>query len=73
MTSHARGSGSARPSCSRDGQVFADREPAAAEHLKGSKVVIGVDMGAGGTGERHRVDVWISPLSTFGFNADYRT
>ena len=56
----------------RDGQVFADREPAAAEHLKGSKVVIGVDMGAGGTGS---ATVWTCDLTAeyVRINADYRT
>ena len=55
-----------------DGQVFADREPAAAEHLKGSKVVIGLDVGAGGTGT---ATVWTCDLSAeyVRINADYRT
>lgn len=55
-----------------DGQVFADREPAAAEHLKGSKVVLGVDVGAGGTGT---ATVWTCDLSAeyVRINADYRT
>ena len=55
-----------------DGQVFADREPAAAEHLKGSKVSIGVDVGAGGRGT---ATVWTCDLSAeyVRINADYRT
>ena len=55
-----------------DGQVFADRESAAAEHLKGSKVAIGVDVGAGGTGT---ATVWTCDLSAeyVHINADYRT
>jgi glutamate N-acetyltransferase/amino-acid N-acetyltransferase len=53
-------------------QVFTDREPAAAEHLKESKVVIGVDVGAGGTGT---ATVWTCDLSAeyVRINADYRT
>ena len=55
-----------------DEQVFADREPAAVEHLKGSKVVIGVDVGAGGTGT---ATVWTCDLSAeyVRINGDYRT
>ena len=55
-----------------DGQVFADREPAAAEHLKRSKVAIGVDVGAGGRGT---ATVWTCDLSAeyVRINADYRT
>ena len=55
-----------------DGRVFADREPAAAEHLKGSTVAIGVDVGAGGTGT---ATVWTCDLSAeyVRINADYRT
>ena len=55
-----------------DGQVFADREPAAAEHLSGSKVEIGVDVGAGGTGT---ATMWTCDLSAeyVHINADYRT
>ena len=53
-------------------QIFADREPAAAEHLKGSKVVIGIDVGAGGTST---ATVWTCDLSAeyVRINADYRT
>ena len=56
----------------RDGQIFADEEPAAAEHLKGSKVTIGVDVGAGGNGT---ATVWTCDLSAeyVRINADYRT
>ena len=55
-----------------DEQVFADREPAAAEHLSGSKVVLGVDVGTGGTGT---ATVWTCDLSAeyVRINADYRT
>ena len=55
-----------------DEQVFADREPAAAEHLSGSKVAIGVDVGTGGTGT---ATVWTCDLSAeyVRINADYRT
>jgi len=55
-----------------DGQVFADREPAAAEHLSGSEVEIGVDVGAGGDGT---ATVWTCDLSDeyVHINADYRT
>ena len=56
----------------RDEQVFNDREPAASEHLSGSEVVIGVDVGAGGTGT---ATVWTCDLSAeyVRINADYRT
>ena len=55
-----------------DEQVFADREPAAAEHLSGPKVVLGVDVGTGGTGT---ATVWTCDLSAeyVRINADYRT
>ena len=55
-----------------DGRVFAHREPAAAEHLRGSEVAIGVDVGAGGTGA---ATVWTCDLSAeyVHINADYRT
>ena len=55
-----------------DGQVFADREPAATEHLNGSEVVLGVDVGTGGTGT---ATVWTCDLSAeyVRINADYRT
>ena len=48
------------------------REPAAAEHLKGSKVAIGVDVGTGGNGT---ATVWTCDLSAeyVRINADYRT
>ncbi len=56
----------------RDERVFTDREPAAAEHLSGSEVVIGVDVGAGGTGA---ATLWTCDLSAeyVRINADYRT
>jgi glutamate N-acetyltransferase/amino-acid N-acetyltransferase len=55
-----------------DEQIFADREPAAAEHLSGTEVEIGVDVGTGGTG---RATVWTCDLSAeyVHINADYRT
>jgi glutamate N-acetyltransferase/amino-acid N-acetyltransferase len=55
-----------------DEQVFADREPAAADHLSGSKVAIGVDVGTGGTGT---ATMWTCDLSAeyVRINADYRT
>ena len=55
-----------------DGRVFAHREPAAAKHLTGSEVAIGVDVGAGGTGT---ATVWTCDLSAeyVHINADYRT
>ena len=55
-----------------DGQVFADREPAAATHLRGTEVAIKVDVGAGGTGT---ATVWTCDLSAeyVHINADYRT
>ena len=55
-----------------DGRVFAEREPAAAEHMSGSEVTIGVDVGAGGTGT---ATVWTCDLSAeyVHINADYRT
>ena len=40
-----------------DGRVFAHREPAAAKHLRGSEVAVEVDVGAGGTGTAHGVDL----------------
>jgi glutamate N-acetyltransferase/amino-acid N-acetyltransferase len=55
-----------------DEQIFADREPAAAEHLSGTEVEIGVDVGTGGTGS---ATVWTCDLSAeyVHINADYRT
>jgi glutamate N-acetyltransferase/amino-acid N-acetyltransferase len=55
-----------------DGQIFADREPAAAKHLSGSEVAVGVDVGTGGTGT---ATVWTCDLSAeyVHINADYRT
>ena len=56
----------------RDERVFTDREPTAAAHLSGSEVVIGVDVGVGGTGA---ATVWTCDFSAeyVHINADYRT
>ena len=55
-----------------DDTVFADREPAAADHLRGDEVAVGVDLGTGGSGES---TVWTCDLSAqyVRINADYRT
>ena len=55
-----------------DERVFADRELAAAEHLSGSEVAIGVDLGAGGAAT---ATVWTCDFSAeyVRINADYRT
>jgi len=55
-----------------DEEIFADREPAAAEHLRGSEVAVGVDMGTGGAGT---ATVWTCDFSAeyVHINADYRT
>ncbi len=52
--------------------VHADREPQAAEHLKGKKVSVGVDLGVQGRGE---ATMWTCDLSAeyVHINADYRT
>ena len=52
--------------------ITVDPERDTAEHLKESKVVIGVDVGAGGTGT---ATVWTCDLSAeyVRINADYRT
>ena len=53
-------------------QIHADREPLAAEHMKGSEVTIAVDLGTGGDGE---ATVWTCDFSAeyVHINADYRT
>lgn len=52
--------------------VYADREPEAADHLKGKEVSVGVDLGARGPGE---AIVWTCDLSSeyVHINADYRS
>ena len=56
----------------RDEQIFADREPAAADHLRTSEVAISIDLGAGGAGA---ATVWTCDFSAeyIRINADYRT
>jgi len=55
-----------------DNTVFADREPAAAEHLAGEEVDVTVDLGTGGS---HDATIWTCDLSAdyVRINADYRT
>ena len=56
-----------------DGEtVFAEREPAAAEHLKGHEVEVAVDLGVGGAGA---ATAWTCDMSAdyVRINADYRT
>ena len=56
-----------------DGEtVFAERERAAAEHLKGHEVEVAVDLGVGGAGT---ATAWTCDLSAdyVRINADYRT
>ncbi len=55
-----------------DETVFAEREPAAAEHLRGTDVTIRVDLGVGGDA---RATVWTCDFSAeyIHINADYRT
>ena len=52
--------------------AHADREPQAADHLKGKEVAVGVDLGVQGPGE---ATVWTCDLSAeyVHINADYRT
>ena len=56
----------------RDEQIFSDREPAAAEHLRTSEVAITADLGTGGAGA---ATVWTCDFSAeyIRINADYRT
>ena len=56
----------------RNEQIFSDREPEAAKHLKGSEIAIAIDLGVGGTG---RATVWTCDFSAeyIRINADYRT
>ena len=51
---------------------FSDREPVAAEHLRGREVEIEVDLGTGG---QHGATIWTCDLSAeyVRINADYRT
>ncbi len=55
-----------------DETVFAEREPAAAEHLRGTDVTLTVDLGVGGDA---RATVWTCDFSAeyVRINADYRT
>jgi glutamate N-acetyltransferase/amino-acid N-acetyltransferase len=55
-----------------DETVFAEREPAAAEHLRGTDVTMTVDLGVGGDA---RATVWTCDFSAeyVHINADYRT
>ena len=55
-----------------DDTVFADREPVAAEHLRGDEVDVEVDLGNRGS---HEATVWTCDLSAqyVRINADYRT
>jgi glutamate N-acetyltransferase/amino-acid N-acetyltransferase len=55
-----------------DETVFAEREPAAAEHLRGTDVTMTVDLGVGGNA---RATVWTCDFSAeyVHINADYRT
>ena len=53
-------------------RIHADREPAAAEHLKASEVEIAIDLGSGGTAS---ATMWSCDFSAeyVRINADYRT
>ena len=55
-----------------DDTVFADREPSAADYLRGKEVEVEVDLGTGGSDE---ATVWTCDLSAqyVRINADYRT
>lgn len=55
-----------------DETVFPEREPAAAEHLRGTDIEIAVDLGVGGS---ERATVWTCDFSAeyVRINADYRT
>ena len=56
----------------RDEAIFADREPAAAEHMRTPEVEIAIDLGVGGAGA---ATVWTCDFSAeyVHINADYRT
>ena len=56
----------------RDEQIFADREPAAAEHMRTPEVAIAIDLGTGGA---DAATVWTCDFSAeyVHINADYRT
>ena len=55
-----------------DGRIFADREPAAADHLRANEVAIAVDVGGRGVGT---FTIWTCDFSAeyIRINADYRT
>jgi len=55
-----------------DETIHAEREPAAAEHLRGRKVEVTVDLGTGGD---HDATMWTCDFSAeyVHINADYRT
>ena len=55
-----------------DETIFGDREPAAAEHLRGREVEVAVDLGTGGP---HEAVMWTCDFSAeyVHINADYRT
>ena len=55
-----------------DEHIFADREPAAAEHMRTPEVAIALDLGVGGAGA---ATVWTCDFSAeyVHINADYRT
>ncbi len=56
----------------RDEQIFADREPAAAKHMRTGEVTLEIDLGTGGPGTG---TVWTCDFSAeyVHINADYRT
>ena len=56
----------------RDEQIFAEREPAAADHMRTAEVAIAIDLGTGGAGA---ATVWTCDFSAeyVHINADYRT
>ena len=55
-----------------DETIFGDREPAAADHLRGREVEVTVDLGTGGP---HAATMWTCDFSAeyVHINADYRT
>ena len=55
-----------------DETIHAEREPAAAKHLRGREVEIVLDLGTGG---EHQATMWTCDFSAeyIHINADYRT